>query len=87
MTIFPDKRHCYIKNVYNEEWLFSFEERLTSAREEPVPAEELTDLSSYAWGRRTVDEVLSRQIDHEQRRSLLPSRPDPAIQSSVEMLR
>lgn len=86
-TIFPDKRHCYIKNVYNEEWLSSFAEWLTSAREEPLPTEELTDWSSYACGRRTLDKVLSRHIDHEPRRSVLQSRPDPAIQSSAEILR
>ncbi|WP_342709929.1 cysteine synthase family protein [Bradyrhizobium sp. B124] len=68
VAIFPDEGHRYTETAYNEEWLSAIPEWPTSAREEPLavtaPTENLKGWSSYTWGRRALDEVLSRLVDH-----------------------
>ncbi|RUU95919.1 cysteine synthase family protein, partial [Mesorhizobium sp. M1A.F.Ca.IN.020.03.2.1] len=77
VAIFPDEGHRYVETVYNEDWLASVSGWLQSMREEPVavaaPTEELTSWSYFAWGRRTLDEVLSSPMDHAPGRSFLRS--------------
>ncbi|OBQ86462.1 pyridoxal-phosphate dependent enzyme [Mesorhizobium sp. WSM3873] len=77
VAIFPDEGHRYVETVYNEDWLASVSGWLQSMREEPVavaaPTEELTGWSYFAWGRRTLDEVLSSPMDRAPGRSFLRS--------------
>ncbi|RWD82941.1 pyridoxal-phosphate dependent enzyme [Mesorhizobium sp.] len=88
VTIFPDEGHRYVETVYDKDWLLSVPGWFEPVREEPLvvkaPTEKLTGWSSYVWGRRTLDEVLSSLVDQPPRnsvtsplRSLDLSGPDP----------
>ncbi|ESX00601.1 cystathionine beta-synthase [Mesorhizobium sp. LSJC268A00] len=67
VAIFPDEGHRYVESVYNEDWLSSVPGWAAPMCQEPVvvtaPTEELSGWSSYAWSRRTLDDVLSSLID------------------------
>ncbi|MEX3846801.1 MULTISPECIES: pyridoxal-phosphate dependent enzyme [Paraburkholderia] len=71
VAIFPDEGHRYVDTIYNYEgdWLSSLSITSSYVREAPVtveaPTEVLSGWSCYAWGRRTLDEVLSRVIEEE----------------------
>ncbi|REG58662.1 cysteine synthase A [Paraburkholderia sp. BL6669N2] len=68
LAIFPDEGSRYVETVYDNE-----KNRLSSIggwseqiRQEPtvvVPTQKLSGWSRYAWGRRTLDEVLSGLIE------------------------
>ncbi|WP_370650468.1 pyridoxal-phosphate dependent enzyme [Neorhizobium galegae] len=63
VVIFPDEGHRYVETVYDEKWLSSVFESSPPVRQEPVavlaPTEEMTGWSTYAWDRRTLDDVVS----------------------------
>ncbi|MES0132578.1 pyridoxal-phosphate dependent enzyme [Mesorhizobium sp. M0029] len=91
VTIFPDEGHRYAETVYNEDWLASVPGWRQFIREEPVavaaPSEELTGWSCFAWGRRTLDEVLCSPMDHARGRSFPLSSsgtrlPPPSIKQN-----
>ncbi|MCO4879409.1 pyridoxal-phosphate dependent enzyme [Paraburkholderia caribensis] len=68
VAIFPDEGHRYVGTIYNYEvdWLSSLSVSSAQVRDEPVavnaPTEVLSGWSCYAWGRRTLDDVLSGVI-------------------------
>ncbi|CAD6563298.1 pyridoxal-phosphate dependent enzyme [Paraburkholderia sabiae] len=66
VAIFPDEGHRYVETVYDENWLSSLPGWPTSGSREPVvvdaPDQEMTAWSTYAWRRRTLDQVLSSLI-------------------------
>ncbi|MEM5461838.1 pyridoxal-phosphate dependent enzyme [Paraburkholderia phytofirmans] len=67
VAIFPDEGHRYVETVYDEGWLASLAGWPDAARREPsavdAPTESLKGWSCYAWGRRTLEEVLSSLVD------------------------
>ncbi|WP_199201576.1 pyridoxal-phosphate dependent enzyme [Mesorhizobium sp. 131-3-5] len=73
VTIFPDEGHSYVETAYDKDWLSSVPGWSGPVREEPffvtAPTEKLNGWSSYVWGRRTLDEVLSSLVN--QARTLL----------------
>ncbi|MGY5795537.1 pyridoxal-phosphate dependent enzyme len=96
VTIFPDEGHRYVETVYDKNWLLSVPGWSDPVREEPLvvkaPTEKLTGWSSYVWGRRTLDEVLSSLVEQAPRNlvtsprqslSSHSSEPDPDEQSEV----
>ncbi|WP_081716311.1 pyridoxal-phosphate dependent enzyme [Paraburkholderia mimosarum] len=91
VAIFPDEGHRYLETVYDDGWLSSLPGWPDTARQEPstvyVPTENMKGWSCYAWGRRTLEEVLSSLVDplsanllESPRRSMTPhstaSRPE-----------
>ncbi|MFP4896987.1 pyridoxal-phosphate dependent enzyme [Paraburkholderia sp. EG304] len=68
VAIFPDEGHRYVETVYDENWLSSVPGWAASVPREPMvvetPTQEMTVWSTYAWRRRTLDQVLSSLI-HE----------------------
>ncbi|WP_206618665.1 MULTISPECIES: pyridoxal-phosphate dependent enzyme [unclassified Mesorhizobium] len=81
VAIFPDEGHRYIETVYNEDWLRSVPGWRESLREQPVPVAaptgELTGWSYFAWGRRTLDQVLASAMEYAPLRSSFENRLPP----------
>ncbi|TFE36569.1 pyridoxal-phosphate dependent enzyme [Paraburkholderia dipogonis] len=67
VAIFPDEGHRYVETVYDENWLSSVPGWPASVSRDPViveaPTQEMTVWSTYAWRRRTLDQVLSSLIE------------------------
>ncbi|WP_456734168.1 cysteine synthase family protein [Bradyrhizobium sp. USDA 3364] len=77
VAIFPDEGHRYLETVYSEGWLSSIPEWPGSVRERPMavtaPTERLKGWSCYAWGRRTLDQVVPRTTSRATRHSIRQS--------------
>ncbi|SEK13483.1 pyridoxal-phosphate dependent enzyme [Paraburkholderia diazotrophica] len=89
VAIFPDEGHRYAETVYNEDWLSSIPDWPASVPLQPVvieaPTQELTVWSTYAWNRRTLDEVLSEHVEGRGTKSLAFPREMAAALSSSEL--
>ncbi|TCK94635.1 pyridoxal-phosphate dependent enzyme [Paraburkholderia sp. BL9I2N2] len=76
VAIFPDEGHRYVETVYNKDWLSTAPGGAAAMRPEPVvveaPTEELKGWSTYAWHRRTRDQVLSSLVDKASNRVISP---------------
>ncbi|MER8836968.1 pyridoxal-phosphate dependent enzyme [Mesorhizobium sp. M0909] len=77
VAIFPDEGHRYVETVYDKDWLLSVRGWSEPKREEPLvvkaPTETLNGWSSYIWGRRTLEDVLSSFVDQPPRNSITSS--------------
>ncbi|MEM5331619.1 pyridoxal-phosphate dependent enzyme [Paraburkholderia sp. JHI2823] len=87
VAIFPDEGHRYAETVYDDAWLQSFAGWPDAVRREPVPVETPTESlkgwSSYTWGRRTLEQVLSSLLAPVST-SLIETRMEPLTQRLVE---
>ncbi|MDK2661986.1 pyridoxal-phosphate dependent enzyme [Cupriavidus consociatus] len=80
VAIFPDEGHRYVETVYDENWLSSVPGWPASLCREPAvveaPTQEMSVWATYAWRRRTLDQVLSIQaptISHPSPRKVADS--------------